>query len=108
MTPKSTSYIQTKIEIDQPLQEKGMSIQKLVATHMNEGKNIAELSFERQHESLPSILKVIIEKEDLNYDENIILRNNEEIKKLKIVDDDAQDLNDLVVMGDEPKFSGIT
>ena len=41
MTQKATSYTQIGLEKEQSLQEKGMSIQELVATHMNEGeKNV--------------------------------------------------------------------
>ena len=58
MTSKAISYTQTKIEIDQPLQVKGMSIQELVTKNMNEGKNMVEFSLEGQHEKSPSILVV--------------------------------------------------
>ena len=34
-----------------------MSIQELVAKHMNEGKKMAKMSFEGQHENLTSILE---------------------------------------------------
>ena len=56
MIPKATNYTQTKIEIDQPLQEKGTRIQEPVTKHMNERKNMVEMSFKGQHESLPSTL----------------------------------------------------
>ena len=60
-----------------------MSIQDLVAKHMNEGKNMVEMSFEGQHESLPSILEVIREEEeDLSYNKNITSRNNEKLEKI--------------------------
>ena len=68
---------------EQPLQEEGMSIQELVAKHINEGESIAKMSFEEQHESLPSILEVIRE------DKDITSRNNEELEKLTRGDDDA-------------------
>ena len=61
MTPMATSYTQSKFEIHQPLQEKEMSIQELVAKHMNEEEKMENLSFKGQHESLPSILEVIKE-----------------------------------------------
>ena len=48
-----------KEEMTPWLQEKGMSIQELATKHMNEGENMAKMSFEGQHESLPSILAVI-------------------------------------------------
>ena len=70
---------------------------------MNEGENMAKMSFEEQHESLPSILEVIREEEGgLSYNKDITLRNNEELEKLIRGDDDAQDLKALVVMEDEP------
>ena len=81
MTLKTTSYTQLGLEKEQPLQEKGMSIQELVAKHMNERENMAKMSFEGQHESLTSILEVIREEEDLSYNEDITSRNNEELRK---------------------------
>ena len=42
MTPMATSYNQSKFEIHQPLQEKGMSVQEQVAKYMNEGENMVE------------------------------------------------------------------
>ena len=39
-----------------------MSIQEIVAKHMNERVNMAKMSFEGQHESLPFILEVIREE----------------------------------------------
>ena len=58
MTLMVTSYIQSTIEREPPLQEKEISIQELVAKYMNENENIAEMSFKRQQESLLSTLKV--------------------------------------------------
>ena len=69
-----------------------MSIQELVAKHMNEGENIAKMSFEGQHESLPSILEVIREEEDLSYNKDITSRNYKELEKLTRGDDDVQAL----------------
>ena len=69
MTPKATSYTQLGLEKEQLQKEKGMSIQELVAKHMNEGENIAKMSFEGQHESMSFILEVIREEEDLSYNE---------------------------------------
>ena len=89
MTPKATSYTQLRLEKEQLLQEKGMSIQELVAKHMNEGENMAKMSFEGQHESMSFILEVIREEEDLCYNEDITSRNNEELEKLTRGDDDA-------------------
>ena len=50
MTPRATSCAHLGISIEQPPQEKGMSIQELVAKHMNEGKNMVNMSLEGQHE----------------------------------------------------------
>ena len=80
--------------------EKGIHIQELVTKHMNEGKNMVEMSFEGQHESLPNILEVIRE-EDLNYNEDITARNNEELEKITKVEDETQNLRVLVVKEDE-------
>ena len=78
-----------------------MNIQELVAKHINEGKNIVEMSFEGQHESLPSLLEVI-EEEDLSYNEVVASISKEELEKLTRGDDDVQDLKALVVMEDKP------
>ena len=97
MTPRATSCTQLGIESQQPSQDKGMSIQELVAKHMNEGKNMVNMSFEGQHESSPSILEVIIEEEDLSHNDEITSRNNE-LEKLQRVENDVQDeLKALVV-----------
>ena len=100
-TPRVTSCTQLEMELRQPLMEKGMSIQELIEKHMNEGKNMVELSFEGQHESLSSILEVI-EKEDSSYNEVVTSRSKEELEKIIRGDDDVQDLKALVVMEDEP------
>ena len=100
MTPRTTSCIQLGIEIEQPPQEKGMSIQELVAKHMNEGKNMVNMSFEGQHESFPSILKVIREEEDLSHNDEITSRNNE-LEKLQRVENDVQELKALVAKEDK-------
>ena len=91
MTPMATSSTQAKFEIHQPLQEKRMSIQELVAKHINEEEKMAKLSFEGQHESLPSILEVIREGEDLSYNEDITTSNDGELEKLQRVENDAQE-----------------
>ena len=68
-----------------------MSIQELVAKHMNEEEKMAKLSFEGQHESLPSILEVIREEEeDLSYNEDITSSNDGELEKLQRMENDAQ------------------
>ena len=106
MTPKATPYTQLGLEKEQPFQEKGMSIQELMAKHMHEGENMTKISFEGQHEILPSILVVIREEEkDLSYNKDIASRKNEEHEKLTRGDDDGQGLKALVVIGDEPTSS---
>ena len=71
MTPMAISYTQSTIKEEQPLQEKGMSVQELVAKHMNKGKDMVNMSFEGQHESFPSILDVAREEEDLSHHNEI-------------------------------------
>ena len=46
-----------------------MSIKELVAKYTNENKNMVEMHFKRQLESLPSTLKVNKEEEKLSYNE---------------------------------------
>ena len=58
-----------------------MSIQDLVAKYMKQQKNMAEMSFEKKHESLPSTLKVNNEEKSLSYNEEITSRDNEELEK---------------------------
>ena len=59
------------------------------------------MSFEGQHESLPSTLKVNKEKESLSYNEEITSRDNEELEKFQNVENDAQILETLVVNEEE-------
>ena len=105
MTPMVTSCTQSTIEREQPLQEKGMSIQELVAKYMNENENMAEMSFQRQQESLLSTLEMNKEEENLNYNEEITLRENGELKKLKREEYDAKELKDLVTKEEEESTS---
>ena len=104
MTLMTTSYTQSKFEIHQPLKEEEMSIQELVAKHMNEGESMVETSFKGQQKNVPSNLEAIKE-EDLSYNEDITLRNNEELEKLQRVENDAQYLKALVVTEDESTSS---
>ena len=67
MTPNVTSCTQPTIKKEQPLQEKGMSVQELVVKYMNEGENMVETSFKGQQNYLPSNLEVIKEEENLHY-----------------------------------------
>ena len=68
---------------------------------MDKGKNIVEMSFEGQHESLPNILEVNIEEENLSYNEEITSGGNEEIEKFQRVENKANEWKALVSMEDE-------
>ena len=102
MAPKATSYSQLGFEKEQPKEEESMSIEELVTKYMKGQENMATMSFEGQHESLPSTLGVNIEEENLRYNEEITSRDNEELEKFQIVENDAQILETLVVKEDEP------
>ena len=54
----ATSCTQLTFEKEQPKQEESMSIQELLAKYMKEQENMDEMSFEGQHESLPSRRKL--------------------------------------------------
>ena len=73
MTPMVTSCTQLPFEKEQHKQEESMSIQELVAKYMKEQENVA-MSFEGQHESLPSNLEVSKYEEKLSYNEEIAKR----------------------------------
>ena len=97
----ATSYTQLTFEKEQPKQEENMSIQELVAKYMKEQENMDEMSFEGQHESLPSTPKVNKEEESLSYNEEITSRDNEEHEKFQNVENDEQILETLVVNEEE-------
>ena len=97
----ATSCTQLTFEKEQPKQEESVSIQELVAKYMKEQENMVEMSFEGQHESLPSTLKVNKEEESLSYNEEITLRDNEKLEKFQNVENDAQILETLVVNEEE-------
>ena len=96
MTPMTISCTQSTIKKEQPLQEKGMSVQELVAKYMKEGDNMVKTSIKGQQKNLSSNLEVIKEKENLHYDEGITSRNDEELEKLQRVENDAQEWKVLV------------
>ena len=102
MAPKATSYTQLGFKKEQPKEEESMSIEELVAKYMKEQENMATMSFEGQHESSPSTLGVNIKEENLRYNEEITLKDNEELEKFQIVENDAKILETLVVKEDEP------
>ena len=62
---------------------------------------MATMSFEGQHESSSSTLRVNIEEENLRYNEEITSRGNEELEKFQTVENDAQILETFVVKEDE-------
>ena len=64
-----------------------------------------KLSFEGEQESLPSILEVIREEEDLSYNDDITSSNDGELEKLQRVENDAQEWKTLVAEEDEPTSS---
>ena len=72
---------------------------------MKEEENMVAMSFEGQHESLPSNFELSKDKENLSYNEEITSRDNEELEKFQTVENDAQILETLVVMEDEPTSS---
>ena len=72
---------------------------------MNENENMAEISFKGQHDNLPSTLEVNKEEENLNYNEEITLRGNEELEKVQIVENDAQFSKDLVAKEEDESTS---
>ena len=64
---------------------------------MNEQENMATMSFEGQHESSPSTLRVNTEEENWSYNEEITSRGTEELEKLQKVEVvDAETSKDLV------------
>ena len=101
MAQMATSSTQLTFEKEQPKEEESMSIEELMAKYMKEKENMATISFEGQHESLPSTLGENIEEENLSYNEEIISRDNEELEKFQTVENDAQNLETLVEKDDE-------
>ena len=102
MAPMATSCTQLIFEKKQPKQEESRSMQELVAKYMKEQENMATMSLEGQHESLPSNFEVSKVEENLSYNEEITSRGNEELDKFQLVENDAQILETLVVKEDEP------
>ena len=98
----ATYGTQLTFEKEQPNEEENMSIEELVEKYMKEQEKMATMSFEGQHESLPSTLGVNIEEEHWSYNEEITSRGNEKLEKFLIVEYDAQILETLVVKEDEP------
>ena len=56
---------------------------------MKEQENMAIMFFEGQHESLTSTIGLNTEEENLNYNEEITSRGNEELEKFQTVENDA-------------------
>ena len=63
---------------------------------MNEGENMVETSLKGQQKNLPSNLEVIKDEENLHYNEDITSRNDEELERLQILENDAQEWKALV------------
>ena len=79
-----------------------MSIEELLAKYMKEQDNTVTMSFGGQHESSSTTLRVNIEEENVSYNEEITSRDNEELEKFQIVENDAHIFETLVVKEDEP------
>ena len=96
MAPMTTYGTQLTFEKEQTKEEESMSIEELVENYMKEQENMATISFEGQHESLPSILGVNTEEENWSYNEEITSRDNEELEKLQRMENDVETSKDLV------------
>ena len=68
-----------------------ISIEELMAQNM----------YEEQQRSLPSILEENLEKEEMEYYEDITIKRGGELEKLQRGDDDAHELKELVAREDE-------
>ena len=90
MASKATSYTQLGFKKKQPKEEESMSIEELVAKYMKERENMATMTFEGQHESLPSTIGMNIKEETLRHNEEITSRDNEELENFQTVENDAQ------------------
>ena len=62
MAQMATSSTQLTFEKEKPKEEESMSIEELMEKYMNEQENMATMSFEGQHESSPSTLRVNTEE----------------------------------------------
>ena len=82
-----------------------MSTEELVTKYMKKQEDMAAMSFEGQHESLPSNLEVSKDEENLSYNEEIISRGNEELEKFQIVEIDVQILETLVAKEEKESTS---
>ena len=85
MTPKATSHTQVVTEIEKLPHMKDMSIEELMAQHMNE----------EQQRSLPNILEVK-PKKDVDNKEAITLISGGELEELIREKVDANDLKNIV------------
>ena len=105
MAPMATYGTQLTFEKEQLKEEESMSIEELVAKYMKEQDNRVVMSFERQHESSSSTLRVNLEEENLSYNEEITSRGNKELKKLQRVENDVETLKDLVAKEEKESTS---
>ena len=63
---------------------------------------MAPMSFETEHEGMSSNLKVSKEEENMSYNKEITLRDNEKLEKLNTMKNDTQIWETLVVKEYEP------
>ena len=91
MTPKATSHTRALTGIDQPLHMNDMSIEELMAQHMNK----------EQQRSLPNILEVKSDKEDVDNKEAITLMSGGELEEFIIEEIDANEFKKLVSKEEE-------
>ena len=82
MAPMDTSGTQLTFEKEQPKHEDTIGIQELVEKYMKEQENMATMSFEEQHESLPSTLGLNTKEENLSY--NWLIRNHMKRQMMKL------------------------
>ena len=78
----ATSGTQLTFEKEQPKHEDTMGIQELVEKYMKEQENMATMSFEGQHESLPYTLGLNKKEENLSY--NWLIRNHMKRQMMKL------------------------
>ena len=102
MAPMTNYGTQLTFEKEQHKEEESISTKELVAKYMKEQENMTTMSFEGQHESLPSNLEVSKDEENLSYNEESTSRGNEELEKFQILETDEKNLETLAMKEDEP------
>ena len=91
MTRKDTSHTQAVTKIEQPPHMKDVSIKKLMDQHVNE----------EQQRSLPNILEMKLEKEDVDNKEASSLMSGGELEELMREEVNSNELKELVAKEDE-------